>query len=222
MIRRTQLICLLVLAMAILFGATALSQTNGPDPVQRFRAERDKEFRDPQTSPLEAHEVPTFKGLNYFAVNPRFKVKARFVRTPNEKKFNMPTSSGITKVYVKFAELKFRLNGNEHTLGVYQSEALSQTEKYKNYLLIPFTDSTSGKTTYGGGRYIDFEIPASEEVTLDFNLAYNPSCAYSSRFNCPIPPKENKLKTKIEAGEKTYPKSHQNSTTSRRRNAELF
>lgn len=175
--------------------------------VEKFRLKRDKEFRDPKESPLETAEVPHFKGLSYFKINPKFTVQARFIRTLNEKKFNMPTSSGITKVYLKYGELKFALAGHEHTLGVYQSEALSQTEEYKNYLLVPFKDQTSGKETYGGGRYIDFEIPASELVTLDFNLAYNPSCAYSNRFNCPIPPRENRVNVKIKAGEKSYRKS---------------
>lgn len=169
-----------------------------------FRAERDREFRNPKTSPLETWEVPKFTGLKYFKIDPSFKVRATFVRTPNEKKFNMPTSSGVTKVYLKYGELTFKVANRPHKLSVYQSEALSQTEKYRNYLLIPFTDQTSGKETYGGGRYVDFEIPSSAVVTLDFNLAYNPSCAYSSRFNCPIPPRENRLPTRIKAGEKLY------------------
>ncbi|MGH9943994.1 MAG: DUF1684 domain-containing protein [Pyrinomonadaceae bacterium] len=178
--------------------------------VVKFRSEREKEFRDPKESPLEADEVTRFKGLSYFKIHPAYRVSARFTRTPDERKFGMPTSAGKTKVYVKYGELKFVLAGLEHTLGVYQSEALSQTEKYKNYLLIPFKDLTTGKETYGGGRYIDFEIPTSEQVTLDFNLAYNPSCAYSPRFNCPIPPRENRLNVKIKAGEKTYRKPSRN------------
>jgi uncharacterized protein (DUF1684 family) len=174
--------------------------------VNEFRATRDAEFRDPKESPLVPEAVATFKGLSYFKLNPTHKLRARFLRTPDEKKFDMPTSSGKTRIYVKYGELKFKLRGRQHTLGVYQSEDLARTEKYKNYLLIPFTDVTSGKETYGGGRYIDFEIPASEFGTLDFNLAYNPSCAYSSRFSCPIPPRENRLTVKIEAGGRTYVK----------------
>lgn len=187
-------------------GTPTFGQLGIGDPV-KFRAYRDQEFRDPERSPLETWEVPRFKGLNYFKIDPAFKVTARFLRTPYEKKFKMPTSSGTTKVHVKYGTLSFRLGDRPYVLGVYQSESLSQTGKYKDYLLIPFTDATNGKDTYGGGRYIDFEIPSSEVVTLDFNLAYNPSCAYSSRYNCPIPPRENRLKTKIRAGERAY-KSH--------------
>ena len=192
-----------VVCFACLIANPASSQTTPISPTQ-FRADRDAEFRDPETSPLETWEVPRFKGLKYFEIDPRLRLQARFVRTANEKKFNMPTSSGMTTVYVKYGELIFKLQNRLHKLSVYQSEALAQTKKYQNLLLIPFTDQTSGKATYGGGRYIDFEIPSSAEVTLDFNLAYNPSCAYSSRFNCPIPPRENRLQTKIEAGEKVY------------------
>lgn len=198
-------IILLVLAVLFVPCKTTRAQEERSRAAE-FRAERAQEFSDLRKSPLEPAEVPKFKGLSYFKINPKFRVQARFVRTPNEKKFNMPTSSGTTKVYLKYGELKFKLGDTQHSLGVYQSEALSQTEKYRNHLLIPFTDLTNGKATYGGGRYIDFEIPSAELVTLDFNLAYNPSCAYSNRFNCPIPPKENRVNAKITAGEKAYSK----------------
>lgn len=199
-----------VLSLAIT-SVSAQTELNSDTAVKDFRAERHREFSDPSKSPLEQSEVAGFTGLNYFDINPKYRVQARFERTPNAKKFNMPTSSGITKVYLKYGQLRFNLAGSEQVLGVYQSEALAQTEKYKNYLLIPFTDATNGKTTYGGGRYIDFEIPTAAVVTLDFNLAYNPSCAYSSRFNCPIPPRANRLKTQINAGEKSYNKARKDS-----------
>jgi uncharacterized protein (DUF1684 family) len=81
---------------------------------------------------------------------------------------------------------------------------------YKNYLFVPFKDLSSGKETYGGGRYLDFETTAIKEdlVILDFNKAYNPYCAFSSGFSCPIPPKENHLNVRVEAGEKNFKKSH--------------
>ncbi|GAC1446502.1 MAG: hypothetical protein NVSMB56_05800 [Pyrinomonadaceae bacterium] len=119
----------------------------------------------------------------------------------------MPTSNGKSKIHLKYGEIQFVLNGQGLFLSVYQNEKLAQTEKYKDYLLIPFRDATNGTETYGGGRYIDFEIPHSDVVTIDFNRAYNPSCAYNAtRFSCPIPPKENQLKIRIEAGEKTFKK----------------
>ena len=205
--------CLIVAALSVVITLTGFIVTQaqgvlGIGDVGKFRDSRDREFRDPKLSPLESWDVPRFKGLKYFQINPRYKIQANFVRTSKQKKFKMPTSSGSTKVYVKYGELSFQLQHVHYVLSVYQSEALSKTEKYKNYLLIPFRDMTNGKETYAGGRYIDWEIPSSDVVTLDFNLAYNPSCAYSSRWNCPIPPKENKLRTKIRAGEKSYRNVH--------------
>lgn len=203
----TRTLQLLILSAVVLLASSISLAQDGNSRVTEFRAERHQEFLDPKKSPLEPAEVSKFKGLKYFKINSQLRLPALFVRTPNEKKFNMPTSSGSTKVYLKYGELRFNLGNQTHSLGVYQSEALSQTEKYKNYLLIPFTDMTNGDETYGGGRYIDFEIPASELVMLDFNLAYNPSCAYSNRYNCPIPPKENRVQARITAGEKVYRKS---------------
>lgn len=176
--------------------------------VKKIRTDRDREYRDTKQSPLEPGDIDGFKGLSYFKAAPGYRVQARFVRTPDEKKFGMPTTTGQTRVYLKYGELKFVIAGRAQTLGVYQSESLSKTEKYKNYLLVPFTDLTNGKETYGGGRYIDFAIPTSEAVVLDFNLAYNPSCAYNARYSCPIPPRQNHLDIKIKAGEKAYRKPH--------------
>ena len=176
--------------------------------VKKSRADRDREYKDPKQSPLGPGDIAGFKGLFYFKVAPGYRVQARFVRTPDEKKFGMPTTTGRTRIYLKYGELKFVIAGQVQTLSVYQSESLSKTEKYKNHLLIPFTDPTNGKETYGGGRYIDFEIPKSEAVVLDFNLAYNPSCAYNPSFSCPIPPRENHLNLKIKAGERAYRKPH--------------
>jgi uncharacterized protein (DUF1684 family) len=175
--------------------------------VKVFRAGRDKEFRDKKESPLKDEDFSGFKNLNYFSVDKKFRVAADFVRTSDEKYFQMPTSAGKTKKYIKFGVLKFKLSGKDYSLNVYQADAetLLKFPEYKDLLFVPFKDATNGKQTYGGGRYIDIKIPAGERVILDFNLAYNPSCAYGSdRFSCPIPPKENFLQVKVNAGEKSY------------------
>ncbi len=93
-------------------------------------------------------------------------------------------------------------------LYIYQSEALMQQEKYKYYLFVPFGDVTSGFTSYGGGRYMDFTFQdiKNNKLSIDFNKAYNPYCAYTAGYNCPIPPKENLLTVAIDAGEKSYGK----------------
>ena len=85
-----------------------------------------------------------------------------------------------------------------------------QTEKYRNYLFVPFTDATTGDESYGSGRYLEFYIADIQNNTLqlDFNKAYNPYCAYAAGYKCPIPPRENNLPLAIKAGEKNFAKGH--------------
>jgi uncharacterized protein (DUF1684 family) len=158
------------------------------------------EYDNPNTSPLSAKAKQNFKGIHFFAFNEKYVVNARFARTPNEKPFQMSTSSGMRKTYVKYAEVFFMIDNKEYKLNVYQSQELIKTAEYKDYLFIPFTDATSGDETYEGGRYIDLTIPASNNILINFNKAYHPYCAYTDGYNCPIPPQENTLPVKIEAG----------------------
>jgi uncharacterized protein (DUF1684 family) len=170
--------------------------------IKQFREELANEYSNAATSPLTQEAKKTFKGIHFYPVNLQYVVKAKFVRTPNEKIFEMPTSGSITKSYVKYGEAQFELNGKRHTLNIYQSIDLAKQRKYRDYLFIPFRDATSGKETYGGGRYIDLTIPPGDTVIINFNLAYHPYCAYTDGYNCPIPPRENTLPIKIEAGVK--------------------
>ena len=94
----------------------------------------------------------------------------------------------------------FKLKGKKFKLNVYQSQDLSRKPEYADYLFLPFTDNTNGLTTYGGGRYIDLKLPLEKTVTLDFNKAYNPYCAYSKNYSCPIPPASNDLDISIPVG----------------------
>lgn len=114
------------------------------------------------------------------------------------------------KYFIRYGKIKFAINFKVHELTIFQSKDLMNNPDYKDYLFIPFTDSTSGKETYGSGRYIDLQTSDIKNgmVFLDFNKAYNPYCAYSDNFNCPIPPKENALKVSIRAGEKVFAKGH--------------
>lgn len=179
----------------------------GSTDLKTFRDGRDKEFRNKEESPLLDEDFSKFKGLNYFDVDKKFRVKAVFERTPDEKYFQMPTSSGKLRKFVKYGILKFKLNGQTFLLNAYQydEETLKEIPGDNDLLFVPFRDLTSGKETYAGGRYMDVRIAKNKKIILDFNLAYNPSCAYGSeRFSCPIPPKENFLQTEIKAGEKTF------------------
>src|SRR5215203_1780598 len=136
------------------------------------------------------------KALHFFEVDPKFRVLASFQKSETAQWFQMPTTGPIKKIYKIYGILKFKINDSLVQLNAYQSQDLLQSDEYKNYLFLPFTDATTGRETYEGGRYIDFEIKdiKNNQVVIDFNKAYNPYCAYvSGKYNCPIPPRENHL-----------------------------
>jgi uncharacterized protein (DUF1684 family) len=166
----------------------------------QFEENLNKEYKDAETSPLSEKEREAFKQIHFFPINLAYAVTAKFVRTQSEKIFAMPTSGNIKKNYVKYGEVQFSLMDKEYKLNVYQSVDLLKERKYRDYLFIPFRDVTSGKETYGGGRYIDLTIPRADSIAINFNLAYHPYCAYTEGYNCPIPPRENYLPVKVEAG----------------------
>jgi hypothetical protein len=175
--------------------------------IENHRAHYKEEFLKDSHSPLKEADL-TY--LRFFDPDSAYKVVANFVKAPKSKPFSMPTYSGIQKEYVKYGELHFRINSQDLSLSVYQSLSLRQQPMYRDYLFIPFKDATSAHETYGGGRYMDIRMGDIKEgdYTLDFNKAYNPYCAYSDGYNCPIPPKENSLLIKVMAGEKNFAKTH--------------
>ena len=193
-----------LLLFLILTAHVSAQQTETDSAFLAFQEKINSEFKDPAESPLPKKERQKFEGLEFFPFDPDFRVSAEFFRTPNEIPFGMPTTSGKIKMYVKHGELYFNLKGKDFKLNVYQSLSLSQTEEYRDHLFLPFTDPTNGETTYSGGRYLDMRIPSEKYVELDFNKAYNPYCAYSGGYSCPIPPAENHLNIPVTAGVKMY------------------
>ncbi len=175
--------------------------------IEKHREEYKAEFLKNSSSPLKKED---FEYLRFYEPNEKFKVECEFVATKKGKPFDVPTSSGQTATYTKFGELKFEIEGKSYKLAVYQSLRLRNLPQYRDYLFIPFKDLTNGKGTYGGGRYLDLRMKeiAGDKIYLDFNKAYNPYCAFSAGYSCPIPPKENQLKVAIEAGEKNFAKEH--------------
>lgn len=147
--------------------------------------------------------------LSFYPVNKDYRVEARFEHKGNSPWFLMETSGTQKKMYRVYGTLSFTINDTLQTLNVYQSQNLMASEQYRNYLFIPFTDATSGKESYSVGRYYDLTMDeiVDNNVVIDFNKVYNPYCAYvSGVYNCPIPPKENRLTVAILAGEKAYAK----------------
>jgi len=163
---------------------------------------------------VREHEVVTGKDkelMSFFPANERFRINCRFERTINSPWFRMESTGPIKRNYRIYGIIHFSVNDSVVSLNIYQSQDLMITQQYKDHLFIPFTDATSGEETYESGRYIDIEINdiKSDKVLIDFNRAYNPYCAYvSGKYNCPIPPSENRLSVAIPAGEKAFRKSH--------------
>jgi uncharacterized protein (DUF1684 family) len=210
--RRVHYTIALLVGVVFLMQGRLLAQQIGYDTyhqeIIKHRAHEDSVFKHGEKSPLTPEAKATFKALVYFPVNEAYRVKAKFVRTANEGIFKMPTTGPRTPEYSKYGELHFTLNGQNLALNAYQNQDLMKQVQYANYLFIPFTDATTGQETYATGRYIDFTIPmGTDSVWVDFNKAYNPYCAYSDGYSCPIPPKENKLPVRIEAGVLAYGKS---------------
>lgn len=168
------------------------------------RKKQETEFRDPKESPLDKKSRKNFKGLNYYPINLDYRVKATFVKTENPVLFKMKTTTARLPEYQKYGEVHFKLDGEDRVLEVYRSPEISTKPGLEDYLFIPFTDETNGIDTYEVGRYLDFRIPSTDEVTLDFNKSYNPYCSYGSGYSCPIPPEVNHLPLKVQAGEMKY------------------
>lgn len=146
--------------------------------------------------------------IDFFEADSTYVVNAKVERLENSDTLTMLTVNGKKKQYIKYAYLHFELQGVQQKLMLFQSVRLMRNPLYKNYLFLPFYDESNGNTSYGGGRYIELssmEIKG-EELRLDFNRCFNPYCAYTTGYSCPIPPAENTLTVSVLAGEKAYGK----------------
>jgi uncharacterized protein len=185
-----------------------LYRLTGPDALTKFRRGRDELFRTHSQSPLEDPEA--FAGIDYFPADPAYRVAAAFEPSAEGGELVIDTGGEDGAIrYRRAGHLRFVLAGTECSLLVLALVA------YAGGLFLPFKDATSRNETYGGGRYLFdtvkntdglvLEVTAgSNQVVIDFNYAYNPSCAYSPRWACPLAPPENTLAIPVRAGEKTF------------------
>ncbi|MDN3492695.1 DUF1684 domain-containing protein [Winogradskyella bathintestinalis] len=169
-----------------------------------FQKKMNADFKDASKSPLKPKDLKTFEGLDFFPYDSTFVVKAELKRTPDTQWFNMKTTTDRLSKERVFGILTFELKGKSFQLKVYQGEELMQTKNFEDYLFLPFLDNTNGTSSYGGGRYIDLEIPEGNTIQIDFNTAYNPMCVYNEKYSCPLVPSENYVDLEVEAGVKAY------------------
>ena len=191
------------------FFGSASAQTNEYlDSVNGFRRARERTARDPvDTFFCSKNKLANFKGLRWYPVYLNYKVRAKFAAAPEREYSDAPTFNRQPKMRIRqYGTVNFDLKNQNFTLNVYQIERLAATPEGKNYLYIPFRDLTNNDETYAGGRYVDFSTLNAADSTIDFNLAYSPHCAYDECNICPMPPAENVLPVRVEAGEKLYEK----------------
>jgi len=194
----------IVLVVFMIFNFGFSQKKFSPNAAANFQAKINTEYADAKTSPLMEEDLKKFKTLDFYPINGKYFVNAKFVKASKEKVFEMKTTGTRTPQYIKYGTLYFTIDGAALQLNVYRNIEFSKTKEYKDHLFLPFSDLTCGKESYIGGRYIDLTIPKGNTIAIDFNQAYNPYCAYNYKYSCPIVPRENDLKIEIKAGVKTF------------------
>jgi len=163
--------------------------------LQEFRKMKDDLFTHDGSSPLTPEQKKGFKGLRYFPPNASLNLEVTVEEFPDKQRIEMQTTTGEIQVYERYGKFHFSVDDHHAELTIYHS-----TDGY----FLPFVDSLARKDTYPAGRYLEPEDLGNNRFRVDFNLAYNPYCAYNEYWSCPLTPFENHLKVPIRAGEKLY------------------
>jgi uncharacterized protein len=182
-----------------------LPATDIRDPILQERLAKDAAFRSDETSPMSPQDRLGFHGLAYYPLNPSLRFSVTLHRYPNPQQVRLGTNTGEIRSGLRYGYFDFKAEDRNCRLQTYRLDDVSGSGPS---LFIPFRDATSGQETYGAGRYIDLKENTSGIYNLDFNRAYNPSCAYNHTYSCPAPPAENTLPVPIRAGEKLYSGGH--------------
>lgn len=172
------------------------------DNILKQRHEKDSLFVAAEWSPLKEEDKKSFSGLNYFTPDLSFRFTGSITRYDSTIRDTIMGTRGDIRPALKYGYFPFHYKGHEYHLQVYK--ILRDDPVYQKYLFLGFTDATTGKMTYETGRYIDLSENSENYYTVDFNLAYNPYCAYNHRYTCAIPPLENQLPFAVKAGEKKF------------------
>jgi len=172
-----------------------------------FQKEINDFFKDASVTPLKKRDLKDFKGLDFFTFDSTYVVIAKLIKTPKEKSFKMKTTTDRFVEHIKHGIVSFELLGNSYNLNMNIYRNLENIDEHRDYLFLPFLDDTNGNESYGGGRYINLDIPTGDSLVIDFNSAYNPYCVYDEKYSCPIVPRENYLPIEIKAGVKAFVKN---------------
>ena len=192
---------LAILIPVLVIAAFAAACGAPPDYTQEiaaWRAEKDDFMRSSEESPVPAGERAAFPPLPYYPIDEQYRIPAALKIAGGDEVIELGTSTGVPRRMRRIGTLAFTLKGEPLTLTAFADLGDTQLRR----LFVPFGDLTNGRETYHGGRYLDLDRTASNVYDLDFNRAYNPFCVFDVRFECPVPPRENRLKVEVRAGEK--------------------
>jgi uncharacterized protein (DUF1684 family) len=189
-----------VIASSIFIWQNQLETHKYIESINIKRAEINYFMKHSDRSPFDEDGKTAFSELEYFAPDPKYRIKARLHLIREKESISIPMTDGSVEHYIRFAFAEFTIENGVHKLLLLKPERDRQTGR----LFLAFTDETSGTQTYTGGRYIDIHQTGGKGITIDFNQAYNPYCVYNYTYACPLPPAENHLEVPIFAGEKNY------------------
>lgn len=189
--------CLALIAGTGIAACTAGEAPSAPD-VATSRLEKDRYMRESPESPVPAEARSSFQPLPYYDIDPVYQVPASLTVAPGEDVLELPTSTGLKRKMRNIGSLNFTVKGHPLSLSAFVDASTNDVRR----LFVPFGDVTNGSETYPGGRYMDLDRTATGIYDLDFNRAYHPFCLFNAAYDCPYPPKENRLPVPVRAGEK--------------------
>ena len=201
--KRNRIITLIAIAavMITIFYAFQGDDAAYIKEIETTREEKDRFMRSSPESPF-ADAKEAYEGLKYYPPDIRYRIIANLNPVEQKKTVVLSTNDGKEQRYVEYAYAEFKLDGVSHRLLILEIADMGPS---RGKLFLAFGDETSANETYGAGRYLDVtKTPGSSTIKLDFNLAYNPYCAYNESYTCPLPPRDNILSIPIRAGEKSY------------------
>lgn len=188
---------LTVLVLLLVAGCTA-EQLPYDESIGAWRAQKDAFMRSSGESPVPVAERASFAPLPYYPIGEDYRVPASLEVHASDTILEMPTSTGKRRQMRRIGTLRFTLKGQVLTLTAFVEAATNDMSR----LFVPFGDLTNGSETYNAGRYLDLDRTATGVYDLDFNRAYHPFCLFNAQYDCPIPPRENRLTVPIRAGER--------------------
>ena len=179
--------------------AVACSQPEDyPATIAAQRAAKDAAFKSAPGEPVPADKMAALVPLAYFPIDEMYAVPASLVPAPERTRLQVPTSTGKIRDIERIGTLKFMVRGQKMSLTAFHELDQPQITR----LFVPFSDLTTGTETYSAGRYMELDPTPTGIYVVDFNVAYHPYCYYNAEYDCPYPPKENRLEMPIRAGER--------------------